>query len=74
LLKRVTDKNKGNVMKDIKEDFVKYAKEQFNCDVSFKESNTPDTFESVFGGTFAEKSETDLNKKKLKYNKGDIIF
>jgi hypothetical protein len=40
-------------MKDIKEDFVKYVKEQFDYDISFKQSSTPDTFESVFGGTFS---------------------
>lgn len=30
------------------EDFIKYAKEEFNCDVVMNKNNNPDTFESIF--------------------------
>lgn len=30
------------------DDFVKYAKEEFGYDVIIEESDTPDTFESIF--------------------------
>lgn len=34
------------------DDFIKYAKEQFDCEICLKPSNQPDTFESVFGASF----------------------
>ena len=38
--------------KMILDDFIKYAKEQFNCDISVKMSDNPDTFASIFGASF----------------------
>ena len=38
--------------KMILDDFIKYAKEQFNCDISAKMSDNPDTFASIFGASF----------------------
>lgn len=32
-----------------KEQFKKFAKEEFGYDISFEESDAPDTFESLFG-------------------------
>ena len=32
-----------------KEDFKKFAKEEFGYDISFEKSDEPDTFESLFG-------------------------
>lgn len=39
----------GKMMLD---DFIKYAKEQFDCDIILKVSDNPDTFESIFGSSF----------------------
>ncbi|MGN0357416.1 MAG: hypothetical protein ACI4E0_06315 [Blautia sp.] len=33
-------------------DFIKYAKECFDCDIVLKHSEEPDTFESIFGSSF----------------------
>lgn len=38
-------------------DFIKYAKEQFDCKISVKKCGEPDTFASIFGASF-------LNEKK----------
>lgn len=43
--------------KMILEDFIKYAKEQFDCDIYVKTSDMPDTFASVFGGSFLNNVE-----------------
>lgn len=32
------------------DDFIKYAKEQFNCEIVVKKSDEPDTFASIFKG------------------------
>ncbi len=34
------------------DDFIKYVKEQFDCDISVKKSDKPDTFASIFGASF----------------------
>lgn len=34
------------------DDFIKYAKEQFDCEISVKKSDKPDTFASIFGASF----------------------
>ena len=34
------------------DDFIKYVKEQFDCDISIKKSDKPDTFVSIFGVSF----------------------
>ncbi|MDO4487153.1 MAG: hypothetical protein Q4C46_11290 [Bacillota bacterium] len=34
------------------EEFLEYAKEQYGYDISLKSSDTPDTFESIFGESF----------------------
>lgn len=39
------------------DDFIKYAKEQFDCKISVKKCGKPDTFASIFGASF-------LNEKK----------
>lgn len=39
------------------DDFIKYAKEQFDCKISVKKCGEPDTFASIFGASF-------LNEKK----------
>lgn len=39
-------------MNTIMEEFKKYALEQYGYSISFKESETPDTFESLFGASF----------------------
>lgn len=34
------------------DDFIEYAKEQFDCEISVKMSDKPDTFASIFGASF----------------------
>lgn len=38
------------------DDFIDYAKEQFDCDILVKSSGDPDTFSGVFGAGFLEDS------------------
>lgn len=38
--------------KMVLDDFIKYAKEQFNCDITVKPCDKPDNFASVFGASF----------------------
>lgn len=40
--------------KAILEKFIKYAKEEFDCDILAKPSESSDTFESIFGMSFLE--------------------
>ncbi len=39
------------------DDFIKYAKEQFDCEILIKPDNNPDTFAGVFGASFIENNE-----------------
>lgn len=50
------------------EDFKKYVKEEYNCDISTKESANPDTFDNIFNGNFIN---TDLMVDKI-LNKQDF--
>lgn len=34
------------------DDLIKYAKEKFDCEISVKKCNKPDTFASIFGASF----------------------
>lgn len=34
------------------DDFIRYAKEQFDCEITVKKSDTPDTFSEIFGASF----------------------
>lgn len=45
--------------KQMVEDLIKFAKEQFGYEISIKESTTPDSFESIFGASFL-KQECDF--------------
>ena len=36
----------------ILDDFIKYAKEQFGCEISVKKCDKPDTFAGIFGASF----------------------
>ena len=38
--------------KMVLDDFIKYAKEQFDCEISVKKCDKPDTFASIFGASF----------------------
>ncbi len=38
--------------KMVLDDFIKYAKEQFDCEISVKLCDKPDTFASIFGASF----------------------
>ena len=39
------------------DDFIKYVKEQFDCEISVKKSDKPDTFASIFGSSFLNDRE-----------------
>lgn len=41
-------------MKQILDEFIKYAKEQFGYEISVEKTSTPDSFESIFGVNFFE--------------------
>ncbi len=34
------------------EDFIRYAKERFDCEITIKKSEKPDSFEDLFGTSF----------------------
>ena len=38
--------------KMVLDDFIRYAKEQFDCEISVKKCDKPDTFASIFGASF----------------------
>lgn len=40
--------------KTLLDKFVKYAKEKYECEITLVPSDTPDTFESIFGVSFIE--------------------
>ena len=40
------------------DDFLRYAKEQFGCDITVKKSEKPDTFVGIFGGSFINNALT----------------
>ncbi len=39
-------------MNNLQKDLIKYAKDEFDYDIVLEESETPDTFESIFGSGF----------------------
>ncbi|MGN0408071.1 MAG: hypothetical protein ACI4EJ_07415 [Bacteroides sp.] len=39
------------------DDFIKYAKEQFGCDIVVKPCDKPDTFTDIFGASFLNGNE-----------------
>lgn len=48
------------------DDFIRYAKEQFDCEISVKKCNKPDTFASIFGVSFLnDKNCVETVKKPL---------
>lgn len=44
-------------MRDMMDEFVKYAKEEFGYDITFEKSLEPDTFETLFGASFLKQKE-----------------
>lgn len=57
---------------NIKDDFIKYAKEQYNCKISLKKSNTPDTFEDIFGTSFINNRNNIKTYKRYGYMQKNI--
>lgn len=43
--------------KTLLDDFIRYAKDEFDCDIHLKASDKPDTFESIFGVSFLNEEE-----------------
>ena len=58
------------------EDFIKYAKEKFGCEVSVKMCEKPDTFADIFGASFLNDNEYMENiddfEDELKYKNSSI--
>ena len=43
------------------DDFIRYAKERFDCEIEIKKSKTPDSFAGLFGASFLdEQDDTEL--------------
>ncbi len=47
-------------MREMMDEFIKYAKEQFGYDITFENSSTPDTFETLFGASFLKQNDADM--------------
>ena len=45
-------KENRQIEKMVLDDFIRYAKEQFDCEISVKKCDKPDTFDSIFGASF----------------------
>lgn len=64
------------------EEFIKYAKSEFGYEISVTNSNYPDSFESIFGGSFLSLddelvfacSEGEDNKLTYKISNSEICF
>ena len=52
------------------DDFIKYAKEKFGCEVSVKMCEKPDTFADIFGASFLNDNE--YMEDELKYKNSSI--
>lgn len=57
------------------EDFIRYEKEQFDCDLVLNASNDPDFFQKIFGISFLEQ-DNDIEIKNGFYDNSfmDIHF
>lgn len=53
----------GKMMLD---DFIQYAKEQFDCDIFLKYCEKTDTFESIFGASFLNGEQYEENVEGFK--------
>lgn len=42
---------------DLLKEFIEFAKEKYNCEITLEPSDTPDTFKSIFGASFIVKEE-----------------
>lgn len=42
------------------EDFIKYAQEQFDCDIILSPTDVPDSFESIFGEVFTQDTSVEI--------------
>ena len=54
------------------DDFIRYAKVEFDCEIVVEKSDTPDSFEKLFGISFLE--EEDSNKDELNSFTGDLCY
>ncbi len=39
------------------DDFIRYVKEQFDCEIYVEKSDTPDSFEQLFGTSFFDEQD-----------------
>ena len=53
--------------KMVLDDFIKYAKEQFDCEISVKKCDSPDTFAGIFGASFLSTEKVDGFESALSY-------
>ena len=52
LLGLLADKVQGGEMKDLLKNFIQYSKQEYGIDIKVVKSETPDTFEKIFGCSF----------------------
>lgn len=55
-------------MKDMMDDFRKFALEQFGKEIYYKKSGKIDTFEALFGASFVSKDELRIGVNMNTYN------
>lgn len=48
--------------KDLLKEFIEFAKETYNCEITLEPSDAPDTFESIFGASFIIKEKQNESK------------
>lgn len=44
-------------MEEILQEFIAFAKDNLGVNVTVSESNAPDSFENIFGGSFLQKTD-----------------
>lgn len=59
--------------KDLDRRFVEYAKSTFGYDINFISSDTPDTFEEVFGVSFKDTSSEPLIEFEYTESTEDVL-
>lgn len=58
---------------DIRDEFIRFAKEEYNIDVVAEPSDTPDSFESVFGTSFLDAEKYVKEFERLGYTHEESV-
>ncbi len=56
------------------EDFIKYAQEQFGCDILLSPTEVPDSFENIFGEIFTQDTKVEIENGFYENSFLDIDF